>query len=123
MIEILNIIDIKTLYTAAALLILMSVNIILGSLNAITERNFNRKTLLQGIIKAITIVGCFILVYAAGLLTFDLAIININGEEVNVLTAIYLLLVYAFYHYSKEVISKLRDVIKSKVIIEEKTDY
>lgn len=123
MIEILNIIDIKTLYIAGALLILMSVNIILGSLNAIAERNFNGKTFLQGIIKAITIVGCFILVYAAGLLTFDLAVISINGEEVNVLTAIYLLLVYAFYHYSKEVILKLRDVIKSKVIIEEKTDY
>lgn len=122
MIKILNMIDTKTLYTAVALLILMAVNIILGSLNAIAERNFDRKILLQGIIKAITIIGCFVLVYAAGLLTFDLAIININGEEVNTLTAIYLLIVYSFYYYGREVILKLKDKINSKVIIEEKQD-
>jgi len=120
MIKVLNMIDTKTLYTAVALLILMAVNIILGSLNAIAERNFDKKVLLQGIIKAITIIVCFILVYAAGLLTFDLAIININGEEVNTLTAIYLLIVYSFYYYGREVILKLKDKINSKVIIEEK---
>jgi len=120
MIKILNMIDTKTLYTAVALLILMVVNIILGSLNAIAERNFDKKVLLQGIIKAITIIVCFILVYAAGLLTFDLAIININGEEVNTLTAIYLLIVYSFYYYGREVILKLKEKINSKVIIEEK---
>lgn len=117
--QIISLIDIQTLYTGIALIIFMSVNIVLGSLNAIFTQEFNQKILLQGIIKALIVIVCVMLIYIAGLLTVDLAVININGEEVNVLTMIYILIVYAFYHYVKEVVNKLKNMLNSKIDIGE----
>lgn len=117
--QIINFIDLQTLYTGIALIIFMAVNIILGSLGALFIQEFNTKILLQGIIKALIVVVCIMLIYIAGLLTVDLAVININGQEVNVLTAIYILIVYAFYHYVREVVNKLSNMLNSKIDIGE----
>ena len=117
--QIINLIDLQTAYTGLALIIFMAVNIVLGSLNSLFTQTFNQKILVQGIIKALIVIVCIMLIYVAGLLTVDLAVININGQEVNVLTAIYILIVYAFYHYVREVVIKLQDMLNSKVDIGE----
>jgi len=117
--QIINFIDLQTLYTGIALIIFMAVNIILGGLGALFVQEFNTKILLQGIIKALIVIVCIMLIYIAGLLTVDLAVININGQEVNVLTAIYILIVYAFYHYVREVVNKLSNMLNSKIDIGE----
>lgn len=115
--QIINLIDMQTLYTGIALIIFMTVNIVLGSLGSLFTQTFNNKILLQGIIKALIVIVCIMLIYIAGLLTVDIAAINISGQEVNVLTAIYMLIVYAFYHYVKEVINKLKNMLNSKIDI------
>lgn len=117
--QIINLIDIQTLHLGIALIIFMITNIMLGSMNAIATGEFNKKIFLQGIIKASVVVLSFVLIYIAGLLTTDIVVININGEEVNVLTAIYFLLLGGFLFYVKEVVLKLKDKINSKIDIGE----
>lgn len=117
--NILQYIDLETLKLGIGLIIFMAVNIMLGSLGSLFTQTFNHKILLQGVIKALIVVVCFVMIYIAGVLNAEIAVININGEEVTVLTAIYFLILGGFIHYVKEVILKLKDLIQSKINIGE----
>lgn len=117
--DLLQYIDMETLRLGVGLIIFMAVNIILGSLGSLFTQTFNHKILLQGIIKAVIVVFCFVAIYVAGVLNTEIVVININGEEVTVLTAIYFLILGGFVHYVKEVVLKLKNMINSKVDIGE----
>lgn len=96
------------------LLIFMSVNVVLGSVNSIFEKTFDYKKCLKGVVKAIVIVGCYYAVYYAGTLNQDIMILKINEVDVNIVTAIYMTSVVGFIAYGKQIIEKLSKFVTPK---------
>lgn len=98
---------IDALHLGIGLLVLIFVNIILGSIDAFLSGNFDRGKFLRGIIKGIIVALCFAATYLVGWLTPSVLAISINGQAVNLLTAVYLVIMAGFLFYAKEVIMKL----------------
>lgn len=113
--DLLQYIDMQIVRIASGLILLMVANIFLGSIEAWLSQQFDRKKLLQGIIKAVVVVLSLCLVYIAGLLNMDIITIDINGESVNLITGINLLLTLSAGWYAGEVFLKLKKFIVSKL--------
>ena len=96
---------------AIGLVLLVAVNVVLGSLNALFDGTFDR---INGVIKGIIIAACFVAFYVAGRLNPDIVAIDIDGETVNVATAANLAMVTAYVLYAKDVFSKLSKLVLSK---------
>jgi len=118
--EITKLIDMNTVYLGIGLIIFMIVNITLGSIDAVLTNTFDWGKFKRGIIKAIVVLICFILIYIAGAINADVIIINVNGQEVNILTAIYFVIFSGLTWYVKEVLTKLASLVKAQIVIEEK---
>lgn len=97
---------------AIGLVLLVAVNVVLGSLNALFDGTFDRIKCRNGVIKGIIIAACFVAFYVAGRL--DIVAIDIDGETVNVATAANLAMVTAYVLYAKDVFSKLSKLVLSK---------
>lgn len=105
------------------LLLLMGVNIFLGSVNALFTQEFDKKKLAQGAIKAGAIVFCFIVTYMAGWLNPTVVVMTVEGAgEVNLLTAVVLVITGGFLFYGKEVVLKLAALVKCKIAAGELPD-
>ena len=91
---------------AIGLVLLVAVNVVLGSLNALFDGTF--------VIKGVIIAACFVAFYVAGRLNPDIVAIDIDGETVNVATAANLAMVTAYVLYAKDVFSKLSKLVLSK---------
>ena len=89
------------------LIILMSVNIALGSLGSIFVNRFDGWRFFKGILKGAIIALCFVATYYAGYMNPDLIVININGIDANIVTALDLIILAGYFHYAKQVIEKL----------------
>ena len=98
---------------AIGLVLLVAVNVVLGSLNALFDGTFDRIKSRNGVIKGI-IAACFVAFYVAGRLNPDIVAIDIDGETVNVATAANLAMVTAYVLYAKDVFSKLSKLVLSK---------
>lgn len=107
-------IDLQMLNLAIGLLGLILVNILLGSVSAILEKKFDKTKFFNGIIKGVIVAFCFIAVYFIGLLTPSIIIMEMNGQEVTLLTAIQLILLTSFLYYGKEVVVKLAFFVNAK---------
>lgn len=112
--------DIGFLYLAIGLVILIIVNIVLGSLNALFVNSFDRKKFFIGLAKGLIVVLCFAATYLVGYLNPDIIAVNVNGTDVGVLTAVYLIVLAGYYYYAKQVIEKLSAIIKGDISIEQK---
>ena len=99
---------------AIGLVLLVAVNVVLGSLNALFDGTFDRIKCRNGVIKGIIIAACFVAFYVAGRLNPDIVAIDIDGETVNVATAANLAMVTAYVLYAKDVFSKLSKLVLSK---------
>ena len=119
MLELVQNIDMNLVYLGIGLIVLMLCNILMGSIDALLTQEFNKKKFLQGVIKAVVVVICFILTYFVGLLNPNVVAISVNGEMVNVLTAMNLVVLAGFTWYAKEVFIKLATFIKGKIDIGE----
>ena len=120
--EITKLIDMNTVYLGIGLIIFMIVNITLGSVDAILANTFDWGKFKRGIIKAIVVLICFILIYIAGVINADVIIVNVNGEEVSILTAIYFVIFGGLTWYAKEVLTKLAALVKAELVIEDKKE-
>ena len=85
---------------AIGLVLLVAVNVVLGSLNALFDGTFDRIKCRNGVIKGIIIAACFVAFYVAGRLNPDIVAIDIDGETVNVATAANLAMVTAYVLYA-----------------------
>lgn len=85
---------------AIGLVLLVAVNVVLGSLNALFDGTFDRIKCRNGVIKGIIIAACFVAFYVAGRLNPDIVAIDIDGETVNVATAANLAMVTAYFPHS-----------------------
>lgn len=110
-------IDQAFLNLAIGLLILIGVNIVLGSINAIFEKAFDFGKFFKGIGKGVVITGCFIAVYYAGAINPDIIAVNVNGQELTILAAIYATVLLGYYFYAKQVIEKLATLINAKAAV------
>jgi len=113
--------DTQVLYLGIALLSLVVINIILGSVTGLFQQQFDKTKLGQGIIKGIIIVGCFISVCYIGKLTPNVVVINVNNIAVDLATATHMLILSSYLWYSKEVLIKLSSFVKGDYKINEIT--
>ncbi len=83
------------IHLAVGLVLLVAVNIVLGSLNALFDGSFDKVKLRNGTIKGIIA-------------------IDVDGQTVNLMTASNLALLTAYVLYAKDVFVKLKNLILSK---------
>ena len=103
--------DMQFISHGIGLIILMGVNITLGSLGALFVKCFDWRRCLQGIAKCIVIIFCFIATYIAGYINQDIVAINVGGLEANVTTGLGIIVFMGYYHYAIQVFEKLRAFI------------
>lgn len=103
--------DIEILNLAGGLFLLIVTNIGLGSNTAIMEGVFDEVKFRNGCIKGAVIAAALVAVYFAGYLNPNLLVIEVEGQTVNLMSAVYALLMAAFVAYAVDVLKKLRDLI------------
>lgn len=105
------------IHLAVGLVLLVAVNIVLGSLNALFDGSFDKVKLRNGIIKGIIVAACFIAFYMAGYLNPDIIAIEVDEQTVNLMIASNLALLTAYVLYAKDVFVKLKNLILSKKLL------
>lgn len=105
--------DFQMLNLGIALLGFIIINILLGSINGILERKFDKEKFINGIIKGGIVAISFVGVYFIGTLIPDV-MIDINGQEITILMAVNLIVVSGLAWYAKEVLVKLASFVKAK---------
>ena len=101
------------------LLVLIAVNIILGSIDALLTKSWDKGKFLRGIIKGAIVALCFAAAYLVGWANPDVLAVTINGQSVNLLTAIYVVIMAGFLFYAKEVLMKLATFVNGKLDVGE----
>jgi small basic protein len=109
--------DFQMLYLGVGLLGLVLINILLGSINSILERKFDKKIFINGIIKGFIVVVSFIGVYGIGLINSEIYL-DINGQQLTLLMAVNTIVLGGFVFYGKEVMVKLANFVNAKFINE-----
>jgi len=111
--------DQSILTLGGGLLILICVNIILGSVSSLFQKQFDKTKLFQGIIKGLVVTACFVAVIYVGKLTPNIIVINVNGINVDLFTATHMLMLSSYIFYGKEVLIKLSSFVSGKYKTEE----
>ena len=106
-----EILDMTVVKLAAGLLLLIAANIALGSINAIIAGAWDLVKFRNGCIKSLVIAAALIAVYLAGFLNPDLMVVDVDGQKVNLMTAVTLTMLAAFTAYAVDVIKKLKDML------------
>ena len=105
----------ETIRLAVGLIILATVNVILGGLDAFFESTFDWKKMLKGVLKGVVIIACFAGFYAAGRLAPDIISIELEGQIVNVATVANVSMTAAYAIYAKDVFMKLKKFVVGEV--------
>lgn len=106
-----EILDMTVVKLAAGLLLLIAANIALGSINAIIAGTWDLVKFRNGCIKSLVVAAALIAVYLAGFLNPDLMVVDVDGQKVNLMTAVTLTMLAAFTAYAVDVIKKLKDML------------
>lgn len=112
-------IDQNTLLLGGSLLTLVIVNILLGSVSSLFQKQFEKVKFFQGICKGLIIVLCFILVLIVGKLNANIVIVNINNQAVDLATATNMLMLSSYAWYGKEVYIKMTSFLNGNYKITE----
>lgn len=95
----------------------MLANVLLGMTLAKLKQSFNKKKLLEGLVKIVSILAGVGLMYLTSYLNPDILVANINGTNVNLIDAIKLLFMAGIVMYGSQDLTKLRDILKLKTEI------
>ncbi len=106
-----NMLDITIIRLAAGLVLLIAANIALGSINAIIDGEWDQTKFRNGCIKSAVVAAALVAVYFAGYLNPDLMVVEVDGQTVNLMTAVSLVMLAAFTAYAVDVIGKLKDML------------
>lgn len=106
-----NVLDMTIIRLAAGLVLLIAANIALGSINAIIAGEWDRAKFRNGCIKSAVVAMALIAVYFSGYLNPDLMVVEVDGQTVNLITAVSLVMLAAFTAYAVDVIGKLKDML------------
>ena len=111
--------DYQVLFNGVLLLGLIVIDLILGSVGSFFQKEFDKVKFFQGIAKAFTVSLCACGVIYISSLTPDIIVINIAGQNTNLLTATQLLIFGGYGKYAVDVIVKLTGFINGKYKAEE----
>ena len=103
-----------TLQFAIGLVVLVGVNVLLGTLDSRIKETFDGKKFWNGIKKGSVIALCVAAFYVVGRLVPDVAAVEIQGKKVTVGIAADILLTSAYVLYAKDVFTKLYAMILGK---------
>lgn len=92
----------------------MLANVLLGMTLAKLKQSFNKKKLLEGLVKIVSILAGVGLMYLTSYLNPDILVANINGTNVNLIDAIKLLFMAGIIMYGSQDLIKLKDILKLK---------
>lgn len=106
-----ELLDMTVVKLAAGLLLLIAANIALGSINAIIAGTWDLVKFRNGCIKGLVVAIALLAVYMAGFLNPDLMVVDVDGQKVNLMTAVTLTMLAAFTVYAVDVIKKLKDML------------
>lgn len=106
-----NVLDMTIIRLAAGLVLLIAANIALGSINAIIAGEWDSAKFRNGCIKSAVVALALVAVYFAGFLNPDLLVIEADGQTVNLMTAVSLVMLAAFTAYAIDVLKKLKAMI------------
>ncbi len=106
-----HVLDMTIIRLAAGLVLLIAANIALGSINAIIAGDWDKAKFRNGCIKSAVVAVALIAVYFAGYLNPDLMVVEVDGQTVNLMTAVSLVMLAAFTAYAVDVIGKLKDML------------
>lgn len=95
----------------------MLANVLLGMTLAKLKQSFNKKKLLEGLVKIVSILAGVGLMYLTSYLNPDILVANINGTNVNLIDAIKLLFMAGIIMYGIQDLIKLKDILKLKTEI------
>ena len=108
-----NVLDMTIIRLAAGLVLLIAANIALGSINAIIAGEWDRAKVRNGCIKSAVVAMALIAVYFSGYLNPDLMVVEVDGQTVNLITAVSLAMLAAFTAYAVDVLKKLKDMLST----------
>lgn len=108
-----NVLDMTIIRLAAGLVLLIAANIALGSINAIIAGKWDRAKFRNGCIKSAVVAMALIAVYFAGYLNPNLMVVEVDGQTVNLMTAVSLSILAAFTVYAIDVLKKLKDMLST----------
>lgn len=95
----------------------MVANVVLGMTLAKLKQTFNKKKMLEGLVKIVSILAGVGLMYLTSYLNPDILVANINGTNVNLIDAIKLLFMAGIVMYGSQDLIKLKDILKLKTEI------
>lgn len=101
---------------AIGLMILVVSNIILGSLNAIFEKEFDLRFFLKGLEKGLLVSAVMFGIYVAGALNPNVIAIDLGGQSLTLISAINALVLAAWLFYGRQVFEKLGKILNVKEI-------
>lgn len=104
-------IDLDIIKLAGGLLLLIAANIGLGSIGAFIAGTWDEVKFRNGCIKGSVVAAALLAVYAAGYLNPNLLVIEVEGETVNLMNAVHVLLMAAFGAYAVDVLAKIKELI------------
>jgi hypothetical protein len=103
--------DLKTVYLVAGLAALMVCNIILGTALGALAGAFDWRKMLVGIFKAVVIAAALALIYAVGYFNADVITVEMGGQTVNLMAAVYLMALAAACTYAVQIFAKLKTML------------
>lgn len=107
-------VDVTIIRSAAGLVLLIAANIAPGSINAIIDGEWDQtKFRRNGCIKSAVVAAALVAVYFAGYLNPDLMVVEVDGQTVNLMTAVSLAMLAAFTAYAVDVLKKLKDMLST----------
>ena len=106
-----EILNMTVVHLAAGLVLLILANIALGSINAFIDGDWDKVKFKNGCIKSAVIAFALVAVYLAGFLNPDLMVVDVDGQTVNLMTAVTLTMLAAFTAYAVDVIKKLKALL------------
>ncbi len=95
----------------------MLANVLLGMTLAKLKQTFNKKKMLEGLVKIVSVLSGIGLMYLTSYLNPDILVANINGTNVNLIDAIKLLFMAGIIMYGSQDLIKLKDILKLKTEI------
>lgn len=105
----------ELLHLGAGLILLVVVNIVLGSVGAWLGGKFDGGKLWRGLVKGVVIALCIGAAWLAGWLNPDILAVDLGGTAVNLSAAVTLLLTAAFAFYGAQVVKKIGALFGGKV--------
>lgn len=95
----------------------MVANVVLGMTLAKLKQTFNKKKMLEGLVKVVSVLSGVGLMYLTSYLNPNILVANINGTNVNLIDSIKLLFMAGIVMYGSQDLIKLKDILKLKTEI------